>query len=49
MLILFSVLSQSAERRGIGINRALHALLEFCHVQLGDAVKKQNQYVLKEP
>ena len=40
--------SKEAERRGIGINRFLHAAKVFCEYQLGVSVKKQNEAVLKE-
>lgn len=40
--------SKETERRGIGINRFLHAAKLFCEYQLEVNVKKQNESVLKE-
>ena len=51
MLFYFSsscVISQTAERRGVGINRAIHALHLYCQLQQTDEVKKRNEYALKE-
>ena len=40
--------SQQVERRGVGINRMLHALKTFCEHQLEESVRGQNQALLKE-
>ena len=51
MLFYFSsscVISQTAERRGVGINRAIHALHLYCQLQQTEEVKKRNEYCFKE-
>ena len=51
MLFYFSsscVISQIAERRGVGLNRVFHALHLYCQLQQTDEVKKRNEYALKE-
>ena len=51
MLFYFSsscVISQTAERRGVGLNRVFHALHLYCQLQQTDEVKKRNEYALKE-
>ena len=40
--------SQNMERRGVGLNRSIHALLQNCPLQHTEAVMKQNQNCLKE-
>ena len=42
------VVSQVVERRGVGLNRAIHALLQYCQLQQSEDVKKRSQYCLKE-
>ena len=39
---------QGAERRGVGLNRVLHALLEYCTLQMKETTKKQNEFCLQE-
>ena len=39
---------QGAERRGVGLNRVLHALLEYCNLQMKETTKKQNEFCLQE-
>ena len=39
--------SSDEERRGVGLNRWLHALLVFCKYQNTDVVKKQNKFLLQ--
>ena len=38
--------STSEERRGIGINRWLYALVAFCKYQEEEQIKKQNKFML---
>ena len=40
--------SDEKERRGIGINRFLHAVISYCEYQQEDKVRKQNAMVLQE-
>ena len=40
--------SSSVERRGVGLNRAFHALVEYCSLQLSENTRKANEYCLKE-
>ena len=40
--------SSSVERRGVGLNRAFHALVEYCSLQKTDQARKANEYCLKE-
>ena len=40
--------SKEAERRGIGANRWLHAVMLFCQYQMEDGIKKQNEGLLIE-
>ena len=39
---------KDAERRGVGINKWIHAQVTFCKYQLDENIKKQNVYLLKE-
>ena len=39
---------QGAERRGVGLNRVRHALLEYCNLQMKETRKKQNEFCLQE-
>ena len=38
---------ESAERRGIGLNRWLLSVKEYCGMQLRESVKKANEFILK--
>ena len=38
--------SPETERRGVGINRWLHAMVLYCQFNNGEETKKQNQYLL---
>ena len=40
--------SQNMERRGVGLNRSIHALLQNCQLQQCADVKKRNQICLQE-
>ena len=40
--------SETPERRGVGLNRACHALVEYCSLQLSENTRKANEYCLKE-
>ena len=40
--------SQETERRGVGINRMLHALKTFCEHQQEISVRAQNEAVFKD-
>ena len=40
--------SETPERRGVGLNRAFHALVEYCSLQLSENTRKANEYCLKE-
>ena len=40
--------SSSVERRGVGLNRAFHALVEYCSLQNSEEARKANEYCLKE-
>ena len=40
--------SNEKERRGVGINRFLHAVISYCEYQMDDKVRRQNQAVLQE-
>ena len=40
--------SVTPERRGVGLNRACHALVEYCSLQLSENTRKANEYCLKE-
>ena len=40
--------SSSVERRGVGLNRAFHALVEYCSLQTSEEARKANEYCLKE-
>ena len=40
--------SENPERRGVGLNRAFHALVEYCSLQLSENTRKANEYCLKE-
>ena len=40
--------SQATERRGVGINRVLHALKTFCEHQQEISVRAQNQALFKD-
>ena len=39
--------SMEAERRGVGINRFLHALISYCEHQLDGDIRKRNEVVLE--
>ena len=40
--------SLSVERRGVGLNRAFHALVEYCALQNSAEARKSNAYCLKD-
>ena len=40
--------SPEAERRGVGINRFLHAILSYRDYQLDSEIRKRNEFVLQE-
>ena len=40
--------SDEKERRGIGINRFLHAVISYCEYQLEEKVRTQNGHILQE-
>ena len=40
--------SSSVERRGVGLNRAFHALVEYCALQNSAEARKSNAYCLKD-
>ena len=40
--------SDEKERRGIGINRFLHAVISYCEYRQEEKVRKQNAMVLQE-
>ena len=40
--------SETAERRGVAINRWLQPVLEFCQYQKSEEVQKQNQYIMQD-
>ena len=40
--------SSDVERRGVGLNRWMYALLEFCKYQKQDMTMKQNKYMLQD-
>ena len=40
--------SDQAERRGIGLNRWLHAMVSYCQYQKTSEARSQNQFIMKE-
>jgi hypothetical protein len=40
--------SAEAERRGVGINRFLQCLVEYCKYQKTEGMQKQNKFIIKE-
>ena len=40
--------SDQAERRGIGLNRWLHAMVSYCQYQLTTEARAQNQFIINE-
>ena len=40
--------SETPKRRGVGLNRAVHALVEYCSLQLSENTRKANEYCFKE-
>ena len=40
--------SETPERRGVGLNRAIHALVDDCSLQKTEATMKHDKYCLKD-